>query len=38
MYVFRRSVYDFDTQLLEIDLRVTKDDHVVILHDDDVSM
>eukprot|EP01126_Amoeba_proteus_P040773 TRINITY_DN4369_c0_g1_i4.p1 TRINITY_DN4369_c0_g1~~TRINITY_DN4369_c0_g1_i4.p1 ORF type:complete len:240 (-),score=40.92 TRINITY_DN4369_c0_g1_i4:79-798(-) len=33
MYNFRRCVYEYNTQLIELDLRVTKDDFVVILHD-----
>jgi len=34
MYNFRRSVYECRTQLLEIDLQMTKDEHLILLHDE----
>jgi len=34
MYNFRRCVWECNCQILEIDLTLTKDDHLVILHDD----
>jgi len=33
MWNYRRSVKEFQTQLLEIDLQLTKDGHLVIMHD-----
>jgi len=36
MHAFRRSV-NCKTRLLEIDLRVTKDKHLVLMHDDDID-
>eukprot|EP01127_Copromyxa_protea_P009880 TRINITY_DN2364_c0_g1_i1.p1 TRINITY_DN2364_c0_g1~~TRINITY_DN2364_c0_g1_i1.p1 ORF type:complete len:238 (+),score=35.86 TRINITY_DN2364_c0_g1_i1:344-1057(+) len=37
MYAFKRCVEEFNTQLIELDFRVTKDGEVVITHDDDVD-
>jgi glycerophosphoryl diester phosphodiesterase len=36
MFTFRKSV-ECKTRLLEIDLRVSKDSHLVIMHDDDID-
>jgi len=37
MYSFRKSVFEFSAQLLEIDLNLTKDNHVIILHDTSIA-
>jgi len=37
IHTYRKSVTEFHAQLLEIDLRMTADGEVVLLHDDDVD-
>jgi len=37
MYNFRRCVWEFNTQIIEIDLALTKDEHLVIIHDEKVD-
>jgi glycerophosphoryl diester phosphodiesterase len=37
MFNFRRCVWEFNTQIIEIDLALTKDEHLVIIHDERVD-
>jgi len=37
MYVYRKSVWECNTQILEIDLQLTADDELVLLHDSTVD-
>jgi len=37
LYNYRRSVNDLRAQILEIDLRLTEDDHIILFHDTELS-
>jgi len=37
MYNFRRCVWEHQTQLLELDLHLTKDNHLIIMHDSSLN-
>jgi len=37
LYNFRRCVWECRTQIIEIDLQVTKDDQLILLHDDTLT-
>lgn len=37
MYNFRRCVWEFATQVIETDLQLTSDGHLVLLHDPTVD-
>jgi glycerophosphoryl diester phosphodiesterase len=37
LYTYRKSVTEFHAQLLEIDIRITYDGELILLHDDDVD-